>query len=67
MDRLKEVCGNFASSLRRKFLGHGNASHYGDLAWVVQPELAASIPRRAWRQELDRITVTTLGDHALVD
>ena len=64
MGRLKELCGNFASALQRKFLGRGNGSHYGDLAWVVRPELATSIPRRAWREELDRIAVTTLGDQA---
>ena len=63
MDRLKELCRGF----QRKLLGQGNASHYGDLAWVVRPELATSIPRRAWREELDRIAVTTLGDQGMLD
>jgi hypothetical protein len=67
MDRLKEICRGFASRIQRKLLGQGNASHYGDLAWVVRPELATSIPRRAWREELDRIVVTTLGDQGMLD
>ena len=62
MDRLKELCRNLASTLQRKLLGQVNGSDYGDLVWVVRPDLATSVPRRSWRQELDRIVVTTLGE-----
>jgi hypothetical protein len=64
MDRLNDLWRNFASTIRRKLLGQVNGSHYGDLEWVVRPDLATSVPRRSWRQELDRIAVTTLSDNS---
>ena len=45
--------------IRRSLFKRREIESYGELIWLVDPAAAESQPRRPWRQELDRMSVTT--------
>jgi len=59
MKQLNEILSSAAVRVRRSLFKRREAESYGDLIWLMDPEAGASQPRRPWRQELDRMSVTS--------
>lgn len=57
MDRFKAMVRSTAVAIHWRLWGRRRAGDYGELSWLVCPEKTAE--HRLWRQELDRLAVTT--------
>jgi hypothetical protein len=60
MKRINELLDSAAARVRRSLFKRREAESYGELIWLMDPEAEASQPRRPWRQDLDRMSVTRI-------
>jgi hypothetical protein len=56
---MKQINDGIAARVRRSMFKKKEAESYGELIWLMDPDAPAA-PRRAWRQELDRVSVTNI-------
>ena len=49
-----------AERVMRSLFKRREIESYGELIWLVDPTAVESQPRRPWRQELDRMSVTKI-------
>ena len=60
MKQKKHLMGSAAERVRRSLFKRREIESYGELIWLVDPNAVESQPRRPWRQELDRMSVTKI-------
>jgi hypothetical protein len=64
MKQRNHPMGSAVERIRRSLFKRREIESYGELIWLVDPEVGESQPRRPWRQELDRMSVTTFIEPA---
>jgi len=60
MKQRNHFIGSAAERVRRSLFKRREIESYGELIWLVDPNAVESQPRRPWRQELDRMSVTKI-------
>jgi hypothetical protein len=50
--------------VRQSLFKRREIESYGELTWLMDPDAVDSQPRRPWRQELDRMSVTKIATPA---
>jgi hypothetical protein len=64
MKQRKHSVGSATERIRRSLFKGREIESYGELTWVMDPDAVESQPRRPWRQELDRMSVTKIATPA---
>jgi hypothetical protein len=64
MKQRNHLIGSAADRVRRSLFKRREIESYGELIWLMDPDAVESQPRRPWRQELDRVSVTKITSPA---
>ena len=64
MKQRKHFVDSATERVRRSLFKRREMESYGELTWLMDPDAVETQPRRPWRQELDRMSVTKIATPA---